>query len=113
VRTKEDEKQVEAFRELGKQVLGDGWVFRLAALVGVATRTAQRWAAGTSPVPDGVVNELRLQKHLLEASGLAEKAQGLADEAIAAGVSPHVVSAQMKELGRRLRPGPEDQDDNS
>lgn len=110
MREQQDEKQVEAFRTLAQSVLGENWIFRLASFAGVATRTAQRWSAGTSPVPPGVINDLKLQRHLLDQVGLERKAEDLAREAMAAGVSQHVVSAQLREIGDRLKP--KDQDDN-
>ena len=44
---------------LGREVYGEGWVYRLAKARGVAVRTAQRWASGANEPPEGLLGELR------------------------------------------------------
>jgi hypothetical protein len=45
-------------REVGEAIWGAEWVSPLARTVGVAVRTAQRWASGDSPVPEYVFEAL-------------------------------------------------------
>jgi len=46
------------FSELCKFIFGGEWVTPLSAAVGVNRRTAQRWASGEYPPPDGVIAEV-------------------------------------------------------
>ena len=41
-------------RGLAGAIFGPDWVSPLGRAVGVSLRTAQRWAAGESPVPDRI-----------------------------------------------------------
>lgn len=43
---------------IGRALYGDRWQSALAAALGVADRTVRRWAAGTSPVPDGAARDM-------------------------------------------------------
>lgn len=45
-------------REVGEAIWGGEWVSPLARTVGVAVRTAQRWASGDTPVPEHVFASL-------------------------------------------------------
>jgi hypothetical protein len=104
------EAEVQAFRKLGQRVLGYGWVYRLAALVNVSTRTAQRWAAGHSTVPLWVIEQLQTQARLLEETGLQKAFTDAAGQAIRAGLAPHVVAALAKDLAADLQGEPVDRD---
>jgi hypothetical protein len=45
-------------RDIGEAIWGAEWVSLLARTLGVATRTAQRWASGDSPIPDHIFSAL-------------------------------------------------------
>lgn len=45
-------------REIGEALDGPSWQTPLAARLGVAVRTVQRWTSGSSPMPDGLASEL-------------------------------------------------------
>jgi hypothetical protein len=101
------EQEVQAFRELGQAVFGQGWVYRLAAFAGVSTRTAQRWSAGESTVPAGILKEMEEQKRLLIESQLPWNLPELLDQTLASGLSPHVISAYLRDAAARVKPEPE------
>jgi hypothetical protein len=46
-------------REVGEALYGPRWQSDLAADLGVTDRTVRRWAAGSTPMPDGVIDDLR------------------------------------------------------
>ncbi|WP_262265525.1 hypothetical protein [Microvirga yunnanensis] len=102
IRVAEDE--VAAFRRLGQSVFGLGWVYRLAAFIGVSTRTAQRWSAGESTVPAGVLQELEEQRRLLRESEYERQLHELVDRILASGLSPHVIAAHLRDAAARVKP---------
>jgi hypothetical protein len=108
VRVAEQEKEM--FRELAGSVLGSGWVFRLAHMAGVAVRTAQRWASGSSTVPLPVLEDLRRQRELLAQTRTADRVWEIVRDAEAAGVSPHVVAALLKDIAITVRPDGDNKD---
>jgi plasmid maintenance system antidote protein VapI len=57
----------------GRLLYGDWWHTRLAAALGVARKTVQRWASGEQPVPPGIWIEIRglLELHAGEARAFA------------------------------------------
>lgn len=67
-------------REIGETLDGPSWQTPLAARLGVAVRTVQRWAGGTSPVPDGLASELveHLERKVGEAGALAVRLRRMA-----------------------------------
>ena len=104
------EQEKEMFRELAGSVLGTGWVFRLAHMCGVAVRTAQRWASGASTVPLPVLEDLRRQRELLAQTRAADRVWEIVRDAEAAGVSPHVVAALLKDVALVVRPDGDNKD---
>lgn len=44
---------------IGRALYGERWQTALAHDLGVTDRTMRRWAAGASPVPDGIEAECR------------------------------------------------------
>jgi hypothetical protein len=101
------EDEVRAFRHLAQSVFGHSWVYRLAAFAGVSTRTAQRWAAGESTVPLGVLQELEEQRQRLREARYPDELYGLLERLLATGLSPHVVSAHLREAAAWVKPDPE------
>ncbi|MBM6579426.1 hypothetical protein ILT44_04455 [Microvirga sp. BT689] len=98
------EDEVAQFRELGQAVFGLGWVYRLAAFAGVSTRTAQRWSAGESTVPAGVLRDLDEQRRRLNETRYEQQLYDLLDAILATGLSPHVVSAHLRDAAARVKP---------
>jgi hypothetical protein len=98
------EQEVHAFRELGQAVLGQGWVYRLAQFVGVSTRTAQRWAAGESTVPLGVLEVLRREQRRMGRHQFQRQLRALVDDMAHLGISPHVLSAHLRDEAARVKP---------
>jgi hypothetical protein len=104
------EQEKEMFRELGAAVLGMGWVYRLANMAGVAVRTAQRWSSGVSTVPLSVLEDLQRQRDLLRQTGFAARIWEAVREAEQAGLSPHVVSAVLKDVAVTVKPDVDSKD---
>ena len=49
---------VEELRALGLAMFGPSWQAEMARRLGVSSRSLRRWAAGTAPVPPGIVAEI-------------------------------------------------------
>lgn len=66
-------RYIVSFRQVAPHLDGPSWQTPLAARLGVAVRTVQRWAGGTSPMPDGLASELagHLERKVGEAGALA------------------------------------------
>ena len=45
-------------REIGEALFGPQWQSAMARLLDVAVRTVQRWAAGATEIPDGILPPL-------------------------------------------------------
>jgi len=45
--------------QAGALLHGERWRLPLARDLGVASRTVERWAAGTVPIPEGLVHDVR------------------------------------------------------
>jgi len=54
-------------RTLCQAIYGEDWISPFARTMGIALRTAQRWAAGTYPVPSWVWGSPELAKATSEA----------------------------------------------
>jgi hypothetical protein len=69
---------LERLERAGRLLHGPSWQTPLAADLGVALRTVQRWASGASALPSGIWADLRklLLQRSQEAARFAETLQG-------------------------------------
>ncbi|MGF9764302.1 hypothetical protein AAII07_55300 [Microvirga sp. 0TCS3.31] len=91
------------FRRLAEQVLGQDWIQRLARALNVNLRTAQRWATRQRVVSPRAWSFLREQAARVEDMRLEERILELADLAERRGISPHVVTALLREVADQVR----------
>jgi hypothetical protein len=91
------------FRRLAEQVLGRDWVQRLARALNVNLRTAQRWATRQRVVSPRAWAFLREQAAHVEDMRLETRILELADLAERRGISPHVITALLREVAEQIR----------
>lgn len=90
-------------RELGREVLGDAWQYRLAQEQQVNLKTVSRWATGLREVPDAIISHLEWMVVDLRKYRLRELLAEI-DDMVEDGINLHVLAAQLTDVAIRYKP---------
>jgi hypothetical protein len=101
--------RIEELRRVGKQALGEKWVYRLSKIMGVAIRSAQRWNNGTHPIPDETFDFLYDQAEKRNRARLDMRIADLLEEVQKVeGLDPIIIAGALRDAADSLTPSEED-----
>lgn len=90
------------FNRLAERLWGHGWQTKAARHFEVADRTVRRWVAGTSPVPLGVMDQVRAMADIAPPPGSTDDHDR--DDACADAIEPGLTDLRNRAVGAGWHP---------